>query len=347
MNFQGYDTQTHKNQVVRKYAYASSSSNYTFFSDQEQIWNERCAIQRESEKERMRHKIIAEEIKRQSFLEAEVRRELIIEREMPLMLRPQPLLNHHYPHRLEPEMVHGEMFIPENRRLAMAGVAGVGRGGDCAEIGKFEAVPFQRRPPSPSPKIKEISTFQPKDARIDITSLGKTSDLTVSGVKRKQLTPPLYAAAASSSGGVSLNSSKKRIEEWKCAICDVSATSADGLSDHIAGKKHQAKVAAVKAGNGTGVNIGLVKNKTPIMEQPLEVVNLSQCVSIVSKNDKTAGESLPKKFTRRCKLCKTGPLDDNGWNLHKKGKKHLKSLLNKERAKNKANKKRKHAICVG
>lgn len=124
----------------------------------------------------MRHEIIAEEIKRQSFLEAaEVRRELIIEREMPLMLRPQPLLNHHYPHRLEPEMVHGEMFIPENRRLAMAetyGVAGVGRAGACAETGKLEAVPFQRRPPSPSPKIKEISTFQPKDARIiDITSL--------------------------------------------------------------------------------------------------------------------------------------------------------------------------------
>jgi hypothetical protein len=130
--------------------------------------------------------------------------------------------------------------------------------------------------------------------------------------------------------------SKKRIEEWNCAICDVSATSAGGLSDHIAGKKHRAKVAAVKAGNGTGVNIGLGKNMTPVVEQPLEVMNISQ----------RAGESLPKKFTRRCKLCKTGPLDDNGWNLHKKGKKHLKSLLNKERAKNRANRKRKHAIYV-
>lgn len=339
-NFQGYDTQTHQNQVVRTYAYASSSSSYTFFSDQEQIWNERCAIQREIEKERIRHEIMAEEIKRQGFLGAEVRRELIIEREMPLMLRPQPLLSHHYPHRLEPEMVHGEMVIPENRRLAMAetyGVVGVGRGVDGAEIGKFEAVPFQRRPPSPSPKIKEIPAFQPKDSRIDITSLGKPSDLTVSGVKRKQLTPPLSAAAASS---------KKIAEEWNCAICAVSATSVHGLSDHIAGKRHQAKVAAVKAGNATGVNIGLVKNKTPDMEQPSEVMNLSQCVSVDTKNDKSVGENLPKKFTRRCKLCRTGPLDDNGWNLHKKGKKHLKSLLNKERAKNRANRKRKHAINV-
>ncbi|PWA87932.1 hypothetical protein CTI12_AA121090 [Artemisia annua] len=116
------------------------------------------------------------------------------------------------------------------------------------------------------------------------------------GVKRKQSTTPLYAAASSS--GVSLDNSKKRIEEWNCAIYEVSATSACGLSDHIAGKKHQAKVAAV-AGNRYS---GLVKNKTPVMEQPSEVMNLSQCVSFDSKKDKIVGESLPKKFTRRCKL---------------------------------------------
>lgn len=92
-------------------------------------------------------------------------------------------------------------------------------------------------------------------------------------------------------------------------------------------------MADVKAGNSTGINIGLGKSKTPVMEQPSKVMNLSQRVSSDSKNAKTVGESLQKKFTRRCKLCKTGPLDDNGWNLHKKGKKHLKSLLNKERAK--------------
>nr|GFB50443.1 hypothetical protein [Tanacetum cinerariifolium] len=164
---------------------------------------------------------------------------------------------------------------------------------------------------------------------------GKSNDLTVSGVKRKQPTPPLSAAASFS--GVSLDSSKKIIEEWICAICNVSATSELGLSDHIAGKKHQAKVAAVKSGNSTGVNIGLVKNKNSVVEQPLEIMNLSQRISVDSKNDKTVGESLPKKFKRRCKLCKTGPLDDNGFKLHMKGKKHLKNLLNKERAKNRAN----------
>lgn len=56
---------------------------------------------------------------------------------------------------------------------------------------------------------------------------GKPSDRTMSGVKRKQSTPPLYAAASSS--GVSPDTSKKITEEWSCVICKVSATSAGGL----------------------------------------------------------------------------------------------------------------------
>nr|GFB89573.1 hypothetical protein [Tanacetum cinerariifolium] len=70
--------------------------------------------------------------------------ELFMGREMPLILRQQPLLSHSYPHRIESEMVHDEMFIPENRILTMAetyDVAGVGRGGVRGEIGKSEAVP--------------------------------------------------------------------------------------------------------------------------------------------------------------------------------------------------------------
>nr|GEV27008.1 putative zinc finger, U1-type [Tanacetum cinerariifolium] len=118
---------------------------------------------------------------------------------------------------------------------------------------------------------------------------GKSDDLTASGVKLKQSTPPLSAAASSS--GFSLDSSKKRIEEWNCAICDVSATPARGFCDHIAGKKHQPKVATMKAGNSTCVNIGLVGNKNSVVEQPLEITNLSQRVSVDSKNDKIVGES--------------------------------------------------------
>ncbi|GJX11753.1 hypothetical protein Tco_0201612 [Tanacetum coccineum] len=45
---------------------------------------------------------------------------------------------------------------------------------------------------------------------------------------------------------------------------------------------------------------------------------------------------LQKLFTYRCKLCKTGPLDDEALNLHKKGKKHLKGLLDMEHAENRA-----------
>nr|GEZ91195.1 hypothetical protein [Tanacetum cinerariifolium] len=68
--------------------------------------------------DRIRNEIIAEEnIKRKLFPEAEVRRELFMGREMPLILRQQPLLSHSYPHRIESEMVHDEMLSGANNDL--------------------------------------------------------------------------------------------------------------------------------------------------------------------------------------------------------------------------------------
>ena len=34
--------------------------------------------------------------------------------------------------------------------------------------------------------------------------------------------------------------------EWRCPICEVSAPGEQGLQDHLAGKKHESKVASLK-----------------------------------------------------------------------------------------------------
>ncbi|KAJ6797018.1 Uncharacterized protein M6B38_221335 [Iris pallida] len=57
----------------------------------------------------------------------------------------------------------------------------------------------------------------------------------LSGVKRKQVT----ATSVVSSSKFPRPAQK----EWSCALCQVSATSEEGLNEHLQGKKHQAKAA--------------------------------------------------------------------------------------------------------
>ncbi|KAL4583735.1 hypothetical protein LXL04_008318 [Taraxacum kok-saghyz] len=75
--------------------------------------------------------------------------------------------------------------------------------------------------------------------------------------------------------------------EWRCPICEVSAPSEQGLQDHLAGKKHESKVAALKASN----------TETELLEKKME-------------------------WTWMCPICKIGMKSDANFQSHLARKKH-------------------------
>ncbi|KAJ1439445.1 Zinc finger C2H2 superfamily [Sesbania bispinosa] len=56
--------------------------------------------------------------------------------------------------------------------------------------------------------------------------------------KKKAATPTVYGSKQSP-----LALKKKPKEEWSCALCQISATNAKGLNEHLLGRKHKAKEA--------------------------------------------------------------------------------------------------------
>lgn len=122
----------------------------------------REAIQRELEKERIREEIIASEISRKRVLEAEVRRELMMEREMALRRADVggfAFLSHRFeplPHRL-PILPHGSGGVGSFEEQIVSSLQdriGLGTGPRSnRETGRLEMVPFQRHK---EPQIAEI-----------------------------------------------------------------------------------------------------------------------------------------------------------------------------------------------
>ncbi|KAI3790390.1 hypothetical protein L2E82_03391 [Cichorium intybus] len=215
----------------------TSSSSYINFSDrapEERSWVGRSVgggrwpeSFRELEKRRIREEIIAEGMERKRVLEAVVRRELTMEREMMPMhshlgfassFMPGPPYNHH--NRFQPGVLHDE-------------------------FGGVEVVPFQRLPQSPI--ISEITTSRPKVDEKRVIGLGKPKVPTISGSKRKP--------SSQAPGGATT-------DEWSCALCKVSVTSERDLHDHLAGKKHQAKAAGLR-GNHAGKTEKCVNKEEP------------------------------------------------------------------------------------
>lgn len=92
-------------------------------------------------------------------------------------------------------------------------------------------------------------------------------DASLSGTKRKAVTPPTVGA-----GFLPLIGWKKPKEEWSCAICQVSATSERGLNEHLGGKRHKSKEAGLRAQRtGKNFSIGLCSKKTSNPTKPAEV----------------------------------------------------------------------------
>ncbi|KAL8040858.1 hypothetical protein ABFX02_10G127600 [Erythranthe guttata] len=308
-------------------------------------------IQREMEKERIREEIIMSEMMRRRVLEAEVRREMMLERE----------------YSLRRGGIDGFPFGPSSTRAPLLGVGSEGRSLEeriafsVTERERLngrhvDSLPFQTRS-SVDLRISEVKVNKEKKK---IILMAKPEE-NVSGSKRKAPSPPTQpptpppGAAATSEPPPENISKKKAAEKLTCAICQVSTTSEQGLSEHKKGKKHKSKESALRAGKN--YTIGLLPTATrsttckpaevlletstePVKEDvvkstsdPLlsekrddnETLNSDES----KKNESVVVEKGQKNERKKwhrfwCEICQVGTPSQKIMNAHKKGKKHLK-----------------------
>lgn len=270
---------------------------------QNQPANLREAIQREIEKERIQEEIIAEEVARRRMLELEVRRELMMGRQLAQQsgegLAPFSSAGMSFSPTL-PVLNQQSVVRSVEERIARSFEDRTGRGipvsrlGARNETGRLELIPFEERisenpfqQRSVEPQISAlepvfhssmpmISDLQPpsepsKD-KDKIILLGKPSTST-SGAKRKTVTPPVEISSQPPPFVVPKKNDK---EDWSCALCQVSTTSERGLNDHLQGKKHKSKEAALREHRiGKNYSIGLFPKKPKVTDLPEASGNLS------------------------------------------------------------------------
>ncbi|MFS7935507.1 putative deoxyribodipyrimidine photo-lyase transcription factor C2H2 family [Helianthus anomalus] len=269
----------------------------------------RESIRRELEKERIREEIIAEEMARKRLLEAEVRRELMMERQM-AMRRGGFEEASLFMRQRHGDVVFGQRrLIGDERRVLVKPIQVLGD----------------------SPKIKAAENDK------EVIVLGKTNDEILSGTKRKS-TPPVSEGSSQPGPRGSGRSRKKVKEEWSCAICQVSTTSERALIQHVQGKKHQVKEAALVA-QKTGSNFGLgVAPKIPFIK-PVQLA-LTTITTSSSDTNKPSSSSDPNEVNKKdvpngknkdkfkfwCEICQVGAFSEAVMNDHKEGKKHSNRL---------------------
>lgn len=140
------------------------------------------------------------------------------------------------------------------------------------------------------------------------------------GKKRKDMSSPVEGPS---------EVTKKLTKEWSCDLCQISATSEQGLEDHMKGKKHKSKQAGQKAGM-----IGLCSKKINRPLNPSQVVKSNETgvenneIDIIMEKGCKGGDTkMPKKkkikFKFYCKMCEVGAFCEEVMANHKKGKKHL------------------------
>lgn len=164
----------------------------------------------------------------------------------------------------------------------------------------------------------------------------------VSGSKRKAPSPsppPPAAGVDASEPPPDIISTKRARQEWNCDICQVSATCQNGLSEHLQGKKHKSKEAAVgdqRAGKNysmglqpkrhekTAGTISKTDDDPPPLRETLKSDDSkkNQSVALVQKRKKS-GDTKKKKYRFWCEMCQVGTRSQKVMNDHKMGKKHM------------------------
>lgn len=181
----------------------------------------RDMIQRELEKEMIREKIIAEEVERFKVLEAEVRKELMIGREIMA---------------LKSGSGFPSSFMPSGNPS-----------GTTLHAAKPEPPP----PSIPAAGVStELNSCSSKKIELRCT-ICKTSASSERNLLQHLAGRKHHAKAASIvvKNPPKCAPSLRKKMDWRCPICKVSAPCERGLQDHLAGKKHQAEVEAMRVDN--------------------------------------------------------------------------------------------------
>ncbi|KAK6944337.1 hypothetical protein RJ641_025439 [Dillenia turbinata] len=118
------------------------------------------------------------------------------------------------------------------------------------------------------------------------------------GVEQKATTPPMATMTELSPPGTK----KRPTEEWSCALCQVTATSKEGLDEHLQGRRHKAKkveLRAQKAGTKSGTTSSMAT-----------ITGLSPA----------GARKKPTEWC--CNLCQVTATSKEGLDEHLQGKRH-------------------------
>ncbi|KAK9130347.1 hypothetical protein Sjap_010834 [Stephania japonica] len=266
------------------------------------------AIQRQIEKERIRQEIIAAEIIRRRELEMEVRRELAMEREMALRRGDRGGCSRGLSLGMWPQdTARFPALLGRNRDDIVSDERTAVPSGNI-EVGSLNRLPFQR---PEAPKVGDNGKGPPGQ----VMFVAKPTSGNFIGTKRK-----LAAIGASELNPVIAK--KKAAKDWNCALCKVSATSEQGLKEHLEGRKHRAREA--------DMGVKKITEKQP--KEPTSLDNKPERadqkpskkqepnVKVTKKNQRVPEKR--KKFRYWCEDCKVGTHSQKVMAGHLKGKKH-------------------------
>ncbi|KAB1211964.1 hypothetical protein CJ030_MR5G023728 [Morella rubra] len=230
----------------------------------------REAIQWELEKERIREEILVADIVRRRVIEAEVRRELMIEREMVMQ---------------KPTATAVGLSVEERLPMRLDSRLPLLHPLDCSVLRRLSSQ-FDM---FPMPRLRDAMGFDIKPpSKINNDKLAKPNP-NLSGAKWKASTPFVL---------------KKPKEEWSCALCQVSATDERGLNEHLQGKMHEAKEAelrskkkhkAIEAGLG-GKSVGEIASSTQLPEETTKATETAD-IGSSGLEARVAKESLQQNKT--------------------------------------------------
>ncbi|KAF3791341.1 hypothetical protein EJ110_NYTH14620 [Nymphaea thermarum] len=232
------------------------------------------ALQWDTEREKIRAQLIAEDVVRRQ-LEDEIRREIAIEREV--IFRRQSRMMETMAS-VAPEVTpesHFEASLWRDNGTMNAMASSV------PEVGALSR--FSLAPP-PLPELASaIDRFRPESGFIgERFPAARQLNTTLVGIKRKVPPTPFTAAGSAASSerelswlGIARKKSQTSQRAWSCNICNVRCTSRESLSGHCLGKKHKAKLEESKI-KKVDVSVGEFDVKTPRGNAAKNVVKKSK-----------------------------------------------------------------------
>ncbi|XP_057969032.1 uncharacterized protein LOC131158287 [Malania oleifera] len=310
-----------------QYSAGGECSRYDFLRQYIDIERSSVVLERELEKTRLREQIIAEELARNRMLEAELRKEVSIDR---FSLR-MPSSSSVCGVRVCEGGSNSSFFEPVFGRRPKSVMREVLESQPVESItiqrnpktlaweveSRHEGMPFQRRPKAvmqepewqhrheaiplqchPNALLRRVESQPDEDVvfrrSLEIVALPKPKTSTLSGSKR---TAETFAGGACELPEVGAG---KKPQKWTCSVCGVSANSEKGLEAHLAGKKHKSNESEQKT---------------------------------LQKGIKSKGKAKEcrKKKSFCCKLCNVTVENKRVMARHLKGKKHLSKLERKSK----------------